>query len=127
MNVVDSSGWIEYYVSGPNAGFFEGPLLDVENLLVPSISILEVYRYVLRKRGRQDALAVAASMRQGRVLALDEGLAIEAAEIGASHALPLADSIIYASAQSHDATLWTQDADFEGLEGVEFKPKRGAL
>ena len=126
MNVVDSSGWIEYFVSGPNAAFFDGPLHDVENLLVPSISILEVYRYVLRKRGRQDALAVAASMRQGRVLALDEGLAIEAAEIGASHALPLADSIIYASAQSHDATLWTQDADFEGLEGVEFKQKRGA-
>lgn len=127
MNVVDSSGWIEYYVSGPNAVFFEGPLRDVENLLVPSISILEVYRYVLRKRGRQDALTVAATMRQGRVLVLDEGLAIEAAEIGASHALPLADSIIYASAQSHDATLWTQDADFEGLDGVEFKPKRGAL
>jgi len=126
VNVVDSSGWIEYFVSGPNAAFFDGPLHDVENLLVPSISILEVYRYVLRKRGRQDALAVAASMRQGRVLALDEGLAIEAAEIGASHALPLADSIIYASAQSHDATLWTQDADFEGLEGVEFKQKRGA-
>lgn len=127
MNVVDSSGWIEYYVGGPNASFFEGPLQDVEHLLVPSISILEVYRYVLRKRGRQDALTVAASMRQGRVLALDDSLAIEAAEIGASHTLPLADSIIYASAQSHDATLWTQDADFDGLDGVEYIPKRGAL
>jgi toxin FitB len=125
VNVVDSSGWIEYFIGGPNAAFFEGPLLDVDNLLVPSISILEVYRYVLRERGRQDALAVAASMRQGRVLALDEGLAVEAAEIGASHALPLADSIIYAAAQSHDATLWTQDADFEGLEDVQYKPKRG--
>ena len=126
MNVVDSSGWIEYYVGGPNAAFFEGPLLDLANLLVPSISMLEVYRYVLGKRGRQDALAVAASMRQGHVIALDEGIAIEAAEIGASHSLPLADSIIYASAQSHDATLWTQDADFKGLNEVEYKPKRRA-
>ena len=124
MNIVDSSGWIEYYVGGPNAAFFESPLLKVDKLLVPSISILEVYRYVLRERGRPDALAVAASMRQGHVLVLDEGLAVEAAEIGASHALPLADSIIYASALAHDATLWTQDADFEGLEGVAYKPRR---
>ena len=124
MNVVDSSGWIEYFVGGTNAAFFERPLLDRADLLVPCVSILQVYRYVLRERGRPDALAVAASMRQGRVLALDEGLAIEAAEIGANHALPLADSIIYASALSHDATLWTQDKDFEGLEGVAYKPKR---
>ncbi len=127
MNVVDSSGWIEYYVGGPNAAFFEGPLLDLANLLVPSISILEVYRYVLKERGRRDALAVAASMRQGHVIALDEGIAIEAAEIGASYSLPLADSIIYASAQAHDATLWTQDADFKGLDEVEYKPKHGKL
>ncbi|MHB1193833.1 MAG: PIN domain-containing protein [Longimicrobiales bacterium] len=127
MNVVDSSGWIEYFVGGPNSPFFEGPLQDVENLLVPSISILEVYRYILRERGRQEALAAAASMRQGQVLDLDEGLAIEAAEIGASHGLPLADCIIYAAAQAHDATLWTQDADFEGLAGVEYRPTRRAL
>ena len=127
MNVVDSSGWIEYLVGGPNAGFFEGPLQDVENLLVPSISILEVYRWVLRERGREDALTVAAAMRQGRVLDLDDGLAVEAAELSASYGLPLADCVIYASAQSEDATLWTQDADFDGLEGVEYIPKERAL
>jgi len=127
VNVVDSSGWIEYLVEGPNAAFFEEPLQDVEHLLVPSISILEVYRYVLKERGRQDALAVAASMRQGHVVDLDEGLAIEAAEVGASRALPLADCVIYASAQAHQARLWTQDADFQGLEGVEYRPKRRAL
>lgn len=123
MNVVDSSGWIEYFVEGPNSSFFETPLQDVANLLVPSISILEVYRYILRERGRQEALAAAASMRQGRVLDLDDGMAVEAAEIGVSHGLPLADCIIYAAAQSHDATVWTQDADFEGLAGVEYQPK----
>ncbi len=125
MNVVDSSGWIEYFVGGPGTAFFSGPLQDLERLLVPSISILEVYRYVLRERGRHDALVAAASMRQGRVLALDEHLAIEAAEIGATHGLPLADSVIYAAARVHEATLWTQDADFDGFDGVQFQPKSG--
>ena len=127
MNVVDSSGWIEYFVGGPNATFFKEPLRETNKLIVPSISIVEVYRYVLRKRGREDAMAAAASMRQGRVVDLDEGLAIEAAEIGATRELPLADSIIYASALAHDATLWTQDADFEGLEQVRYRRKEGAL
>ena len=126
MNVVDSSGWVEYLVGGPNASFFEKPLNDVESLVVPSISILEVYRYVLRQRGREEALAVGASMRQGRVLDLDDGLAIEAAELGASLRLPLADSIIYATARLVGATLWTQDVDFEGLEGVKYRAKRRA-
>ena len=112
MNVVDSSGWIEYFVGGPNAGFFEDAIRDMDNLLVPSISVLEVYRYVLRKSGRDEALAVAATMRQGRAVSLDGGLTIEAADIGANLGLPLADSSNYASALAHDATLWTQDADF---------------
>jgi len=126
VNVVDSSGWVEYLVGGPNASFFQKPLSDVESLVVPSISILEVYRYVLRQRGREEALAVGASMRQGRVLELDGGLAIEAAELGASLRLPLADSIIYASALSVGATVWTQDVDFEGLDGVKYRAKRRA-
>lgn len=124
MNVVDSSGWIEYLVGGPNASFFEAPLRDLEKLVVPSISIFEVYRYVLPRRGRPDAMAVATSMRQGRVVDLDEGLAIEAAELGATHGLPLADSIIYATALVHEAELWTQDADFDGMERVRFRPKQ---
>jgi toxin FitB len=127
LNVVDSSGWIEFLVEGPNAGFFESPLNDVENLVVPSISILEVYRYVLREEGREKALSVAASMRQGRVVDLGEGLAIEAAELGTSLGLPLADSVIYASALASEAKLWTQDSHFEGLDHVEYKLKRGAL
>ena len=126
MNVVDSSGWIEYFVGGPNAAFFEGAIRDMDNLLVPTISVFEVYRHVLRNHGREEALVVAATMRQGRAVSLDGGLAIEAAEIGANLGLPLADSIIYASALMHDATLWTQDADFEGLEQVEYKSKGSA-
>ena len=124
MNVVDSSGWIEFLVGGPNAGFFETPLSVQDELLVPSVIVLEVYRYVLQNEGREKALSVAATMCQGRVIDLDTGVAIEAAELGASHGLPLADSIIYASALSHEATLWTQDADFDGLDHVEYRPKR---
>ncbi len=127
MNVVDSSGWIEFFVGGPSAGFFETPLTAVDKLLVPSVTVLEVYRYVLRKEGREKALSVAATMQQGRVVNLDAGLAIEAAELGASYGLPLADSVVYASALTHEATLWTQDADFDGLDHVEYRPKRGAL
>jgi predicted nucleic acid-binding protein len=127
VNVVDSSGWIEYLVGGPNAAFFGEPLVEAGALLVPSISIFEVYRYVLRHRGRSDALAVAASMRQGEVVDLDAGLSVEAAELGASLGLPMADAIVYAVAQAYEATLWTQDADFDGLEGVRYASKGGAL
>ena len=127
MNVVDSSAWIEFFVDGPNARFFEKPIRDSVGLLVPSIVVFEVYRHVLKLRGREPALVAAATMRQGQPVALDDTLAIEAAELSATHGLPLADSIIYASAVLHSATLWTQDAHFEGLEGVEYHPKRGAL
>lgn len=127
MNVVDSSGWIEYVVDGPNAGRFEEPLLEKQKLVVPAISIFEVYRYVLRERGRPHALEVAAVMRQGIVVDLDAELSVEAAEQSALHRLPMADAIIYTVARIHDATLWTQDTDFEGLEGVQYLPKHGAF
>lgn len=128
MNVVvDSSGWIEFFVDGPNAKWFERAILDADDLIVPSITVLEVYRYVLHHRGRPDALQAAATMRQGRVTALDDGLAIEAAELGASLKLPLADSVIYATTLATGAKLWTQDADFEGLESVRFRARRGGL
>jgi toxin FitB len=116
VNVVDSSAWIEFFVDGPNARVFERPIRDTKALLVPSVVVLEVYRHVLRQRGREQALVAAATMRQGQAIELDEALAIEAA-----------DSIIYASAALHSATLWTQDADFEGLDGVQYHPKSGAL
>jgi len=126
VNVVDSSGWIEFALDGPNAEVFEAPLSDVDHLIVPAISIFEVYRFVLRERGRQVALTLAASMCQGRVIDLDAGLAVEAAELASSRGLPMADGIIYTVAQMHGATLWTQDSDFRGLEGVQFVPPRGA-
>ena len=126
MNVVDSSGWIEYVVDGPNAAVFAEPLGDHANLIVPSIAVFEVYRYVLRERDRTTALSVVASMRQGLVVALDDAGAVEAAELSVALRLPLADSIIYSIARRYEAALWTQDADFAELDGVKFVPKPSA-
>jgi len=127
VNLVDSSGWIEFFVDGPNARTFEDPINRIDELLVPTIALHEVYRYVLRERNRESALQVVANMRQGIVVTLDETIAIEAAELGATHRLPVADSIIYATAAAFEATLWTQDSDFDGLEGVRYHPKTGAV
>lgn len=124
MNVVDSSGWLEFFADGPNAAFFERAILDTDELVVPTISLLEVFKRVLQQRGENAALQAVAQMRQGRVVDLDAELALRAAQTGLSHKLPLADSIMLATARAHDATLWTQDADFEGIEGVRFFPKQ---
>ena len=123
MNVVDSSGWIEYLSGGTNAGFFGEPIEDEENLLVPTLSLFEVYRHLLRHLGRDEALNVIASMRQGSIVELDDRLALDAAELSVSTTLALADSIVLAVARARDAVLWTQDADFEGLENVRWQRK----
>ena len=123
MNVVDSSGWLEWFADGPGARHFARPLGDAATLVVPAITIFEVFRAVLRRRDESAALQAAAQMRQGRVVDLDDTLAMEAARLSIEHALPMADSIILATARSADAVLWTQDADFEGIAGVRFFPK----
>jgi predicted nucleic acid-binding protein len=123
MNVVDSSGWLEYFANGPNADFFAPAIEDTGNLIVPSISIFEVFKRVLQQRGESDALQAAALMQQGRVVDLDVFIALEAAKVSDGYKLPLADSVILATAQVHNAVLWTQDADFDGLPGVKYKPK----
>jgi len=124
MNVVDSSGWIEYFNGGPNAKFFESPILATEDLVVPTMVLLEVYKHIRRHQSRDEALRAVAGMMQGEVQDLDERIALYAGEIGVEIDLPLADSVILASVRLQEATLWTQDSDFEGLEGVRFKAKR---
>ncbi|MGB7209467.1 MAG: type II toxin-antitoxin system VapC family toxin [Pyrinomonadaceae bacterium] len=118
-NVVDSSGWLEYFTDSGRAALFAPAIEDTENLVVPVISIYEVFKKVLRERGEDDALQVASAMQVGRVVDMDRSLALEAARL----LLPLADSIIYASAIRYDATLWTQDEDFLNLPSVRFFPK----
>lgn len=123
MNVVDSSGWLEYLADGPNAGFFEGAIEATDDLIVPSISVLEVFKWVLRERGEGDALQAAALMQQGHVVSLDPALAISAAKLGNDLKLPLADSVMLATARAYNADLWTQDSHFDGIPGVRYNPK----
>ncbi len=123
MNLVDSSGWLEYLADGPNSSFFTTALEATERLLVPTICVTEVFKRVLHQRSEDAALQAVALMRQGMIVELDFALALSAAKIGHEKKLPLADSIILATARAYQATLWTQDADFDGLDDVQFIPK----
>ena len=118
-NVVDSSAWLEYFADGPGAEHFASAIEAVDRLVVPAICVLEVFKVVLRQRGEGDALQAVALMQQGTVVDLDASLALAAAKIGIDHKLPLADSVVYATAQQVGGVVWTQD-DFDGLPNVEF-------
>lgn len=113
-------------MDGSNAGFFAPRIETPEELVVPALSILEVFKCVLRERGESEALQVAALMQQGFVVDLDVALSVRAAKLGVEHKLPLADSVLLATAYAFDATLWTQDADFEGLPGVQYRARARA-
>lgn len=124
MNVVDSSAWLEYFADGPNAGFFASAIEATEELIVPSIALLEVFKRLLQQRSESAALQAAAIMQQGQIVDLDGALALAAAKFCVTNKLPLADSIILATARRFDATVWTQDADFDGLPGVMYRAKK---
>ena len=124
MNLVDSSGWLEYFADGPNAKFFAPSIEATADLIVPTISLYEVFKRVLQQRGEGSALQAIALMQQGRVIELTTAIALAAAHISAEYAIPMADSIILATARSHEATLWTQDADFADIAGVKYAAKK---
>ena len=123
MNVVDSSGWLSYFASDKNSRSFAEPIKSLGELLVPSITLTEVFRIILRQRGEEAALRAIAHMEQGEVVPLNERLAVDAAYFGVEYKLPLADSIIYATAYRYEALVWTQDADFKGLNNIRYYPK----
>jgi predicted nucleic acid-binding protein len=123
VNIVDSSGWLEFFADGPNADAFSVALDDRDSLLVPTIIIYEVFKVVLRERGENAALQAVALLRQGAVVDLDENIALSAARLSTDHKIPMADSIILATARSHNATILTQDDDFKGLDDVRYIPK----
>jgi len=122
MNVVDSSGWLEYFAAGPNAAEFAKPIEATATLLVPTLSLFEVFKRVCQQRDEDDALRAIAVMEQGRVVELDRATAIEAARLSLLHGIAMADSVMLATAQRHGAMLWTQDSDFEGLPGAKYLP-----
>ena len=124
MNVVDSSGWLEYFADGPNADFFAPAVESTADLVVPTISIYEVFKRVLQQRDEGDALEAVAVMQQGRVVGLDTAIALSAAKVSVGLKLPMVDSVMLVTARMHNATLWTQDADLKNIEGVEYVEKR---
>ena len=123
MNVVDSSAWLSYFAGDKNADAFSKPIEAIDGLLVPSITLTEVFKCIMRQRDEDVALEAIAHMEQGKVVLLDSTLAIDAAVYGLKHKLPLADSIIYATAKKFSAVVWTQDADFKALPDVEYFQK----
>ena len=120
MNIVDSSGWLEYFSDGVNAGFFAPAVLKPAELIVPTVSLYEVFKRVLQQRDESQALRAVAAMQQGMVVELATPIALGAAKISADLRLPMADAIMLATARTHNATLWTQDAHFEGVEGARY-------
>jgi predicted nucleic acid-binding protein len=118
-NVVDSSAWLEYFFDTPQASSFSAAIEDTDRLVVPVVTLYEVFKKVLRTHGEDAALQIAAQMQQGELIVVDESLALEAAKLP----LPLADSLIYATAQRYGAVLWTQNQHFEGMQGVRYFSK----
>jgi len=120
MNVVDSSGWLEYFADGPNAGFFAPAIQKSADLIVPSICLYEVFKRVLQQRDESQALRAIALMEQATIVDLNAALALSAARLSVELKLPMADSIMLPTARAFAAILWTQDADFEGVEDVRY-------
>jgi predicted nucleic acid-binding protein len=123
MNLVDSSGWLEYFADGRNARFFAPAIEDTKNLIVSTINIYEVFKRVLQQRGEDEALQAVALMQQANIADVTSPIAMDAANLSAELKLPMADSIILATARACGATFWTQDADLDGLPGVRFTKK----
>jgi predicted nucleic acid-binding protein len=124
MNVVDSSGWLEYYANEPNADFFAPAIENTAELLVPSISLYEVVKRVRIETDEETAVKMATQMQQARIIDLDATIALQAIELSIQHHLPLADSIILATARAFSATLWTQDEHLKDIDGVRFIAKQ---
>ena len=124
MNVVDSSGWVEYFAGGTNAKFFMPPVRDSENLLIPSICIYEVFKRLTLDMGEENALQAVGIMSHGHLVELNRKIAMDAAQISLELKLAMADSILLAAAREYDATPWTPDAHFKGMDGVKYIEKK---
>ena len=124
MNIVDSSGWLEYFAAGENAAFFAPAIENTSQLIVPVISLYEVFKRLIAQRGENTALVNIGDMHHGQIAELTAPLALQAAKISTDLKIAMADSILLATARAYDATLWTQDVDFEGIDGVAYIKKR---
>ena len=123
MNIIDSSGWLEYFSDGPNAKHYLSPLNDPSSLIVPVITIYEVFKVVLRESSEDMALQAVAAMQKGRIIDITASIAMKASKLSLQHDLPMADSIILATALEHNCVIWTQDSGFQHIDGVKYFPK----
>ena len=124
MNVVDSSGWLEYFGKGKNSAFFEPIIQEIETLVVPTLSLFEVYKKIVLQRDEEEALSAIGWMALGKIVDLTQEIALDAAVLSLEQKLPMADSVILATAHAHTATLWTQDEHFKEIEGVKYIAKK---
>ena len=120
MNVVDSNGWLEYFADGPNAKFFSNAIENIKDLLVPTISIYEVFKRIMQQRSENEALQAMAVMQQAKVVDIDTTIAIYAAKLSIEKKLPMADSLMLSTANIYNATFWTQDAHFSEIEDIKY-------
>lgn len=124
MNVVDSSGWLEYFAKDENSAFFAPVIHGIESLIVPTISLYEVYKKTILQCSEEEALGAIAWMSTGKVVDMTQEIALAAAVLSLEFKLPMADSIILATAQANNAILWTQDEHFKDMEGVKYIVKK---
>jgi len=124
MNLVDSSGWLEYFADGKNADFFAPAVEDTNNLMVSTINIYEVFKNILLERDENAALQAIAVMQQAMIKDVDPAIALLASRLSIKNKLPMADSLIWATARLNDATLWTQDSDFKEIPEIKYKDKK---
>lgn len=124
MNLVDSSGWLEYFANGNNAEFFSEAIENTDDLIVSTINIYEVFKQILIQRTEDDAIQAIALMQQGKVIDINSTISLNAAKLSHDLKLPMADSLIYITAQTHNATVWTQDSDFKDLQDVRYISKK---
>ncbi len=120
MNIVDSSGWLEYLADGPNADKYINPLSALDSLIVPTIIIYEVFKVVMREKDEDTALQAIALMQQGQVIDINAEIALNAAKLSLEYRIPMADSIILSTGILYDSVIWTQDSDFKGLPNVKY-------
>jgi len=123
MNIVDSSCWLEFFSGSTVGEKVSSIIISTKDLLVPSITLYEVFKKILIEIDEDSGLLAVANMKQGNVIELDSDLAIYAAKIGKEYQLALADSIIYAVTKKYNATLWTQDKHFKNLDNVKYFEK----
>jgi toxin FitB len=123
MNLVDSSGWLEYLADSKNAKLFAPAIEKTDELIVSTINIYEVYKKILLEKDENSAIQVIGLMQQAKVIVVNSSIAVQAAKLSYEQKIPMSDSIIYITAKQNNGIVWTQDSDFKDLDDVKYFKK----